>query len=140
MAGRTAQTHSDATVTPQNTLERNLAILNAAAWRPEPNTYRTGNLIAVRRGGIGGEYGEYPILVMEDKDGIFAVHAFHTLLINYLKEIKPRRGEELTVWYGGQRESGKRVDSKGDPVKYHHYTVVKGDGSDMDMNDFTWDE
>jgi hypothetical protein len=129
------------TKTPTNSgIERTIAIMTAEAWRPTPGEFRTFKLIMVRRGRDAG-YGAYPVLICEnDENGVFALHAFHTLDKETLSEIRPAKGATLTYFYGGLREtnaSRKDFDSgkieEKDRKYYHHSLLIAGDGTDVDF-------
>jgi hypothetical protein len=128
---------------------RNLKILGAPAWIPTPGTTMTARFIALRKGGIGSEYGVYPILTVEDAESgeFVSVHAFHTLLKNKLvgdgtpanPGLRPKIGDVMTLHYEGTRPS-KRLDKKGDPIDYHLYYVLEGDGTTaLDINEWDYD-
>lgn len=105
-------------------------VMLSAAWRPKPGDTLTGAVVR-RELRTGGEYGNYPIVYMDRKDGspLVAVHAFHQTLRDGLKELAPARGDIISITYAGQKESNKRVDSKGNPVEYHHYAVYDPESS-----------
>jgi hypothetical protein len=120
---------------------RNLKILGAPAWIPTPGTTMTARFIALRKGGIDSEYGVYPILTVEDAESgeFVSVHAFHTLLKNKILEMRPALGDVMTLHYEGTRPS-KRLDKKGDPIDYHLYYVLEGDGTKaLDINEWDYD-
>ena len=113
--------------------EERRQVRQTEAWMPEPGTKFKGEVIGLRMGGktedMGG-YGFYPVIVYKDlhDNSTKAVHAFHTVLRDYYKEIsngEPSNlmGKQHFVSYQGSRESGSRKDKDGNPQVYHLYDV-----------------
>ena len=115
-------------------------VMLASAWRPEEGDTLTAAVVH-REIRTGGEYGNYPIVYMDRNDGnpLVAVHAFHQTLKDGLKELAPTRGQIISITYAGKKASNKRVDSKGEPVEYHHYAVYNPE-SNVDGGDLNWDD
>ncbi len=140
----------DETPTPADNIQRAISIRNATGWRPEPNTLVTGTLVSIRKGesefkSANFPEGIYPVFVYELPDGSFiALHAFHGMLYEKMKDIKAEHGIKLgdkhTIWYGGEKVSGTRTDNDGEPQKYNLYDVIYGDGTDVKLMDdnYTW--
>lgn len=136
---KTAQAQGQGTVTADE-IARKIALASAPAWRPNPgDTLLNPTVVGVRKGGVGGEYGTYPILVVESTDGdILAIHAFHTLLRDRLAEIKPTPGTVIeSITYLGEKitnaSAGK--DEK-DQTSYHHYVVTMA--GDETAEEYDW--
>lgn len=79
---------------------------DVVGWRPEPGD-KIGGVLRDIEDSEAGEYGSYPILVIETPSGrLVGVHAFHTILRNAI-ERKYKRGtlkigDEVVVVYLGQ--------------------------------------
>lgn len=114
-----------------------LDIALANAWRPAVGDTLTGAVAHMEKRTT--EYGTYPVVYI-DRDGILvAVHAFHQTLRDGFKDLKPSRGDFVSITYAGTKESNKRTDSKGDAVEYHHYVVLDPD-STVDGSEISWDD
>lgn len=112
------------------TFAERAALNNAPAWRPEPGGEFHGKLIGVRRGGSDGEkdYGFYPVLVLRDNatDQFIAVHCFHSVLVERLAEIKPKKGDVLHGVYHGEMTTNATKDlPEKDRTTYHSYYVER---------------
>ena len=108
----------------------------AVAWRPVAGDVLTGHMITVE--GRTTEYGTYPALYMEMDDAtLVVVHAFHTVLKEELKRVKPTPGSYLEIAYLGQQDSAKRKDAGGKPVRTHLYSV--SDGTNIEKFN-SWDD
>lgn len=113
-------------------------VTKSGGWQPEPGDVLTGEVVDITRGGVGSEYGMYPIVVLSTKDGDVAVHAFHYALKNRLQEMRPKLGHTLTISFLGSEEL---TDKDGQPV-------IADDGSVKTMHrysvespefEFNWD-
>lgn len=115
----------------------------AVAWRPAEGDTLTCTIVAIvpRE---GGEYGRYPVVVVsaegDDSGKLLAIHAFHGVMVNELKEMKAKAGDKIVVAYAGKREHNTAKDSDGNPRKYHSYSVVPAEGADIEEWDFDKDE
>ena len=108
----------------------------AVAWRPTAGDLVAGHLVTVE--GRTTEYGTYPMLVIEmEDDTLVAVHAFHTVLKEELKRVRPTPGSYLEIAYLGQQDSAKRKDAGGKPVRTHIYSVSDGTNN-VEFN--SWDD
>lgn len=91
----------------------------APAWKPE----KAGDTLhgfVTDLGFIDSEYGEYPVITIQNKDGEeFAVHAFHSTVKNAFLTARPTIGEEIAVRY-----LGKVTKPKGGGKAYENYRVV----------------
>jgi hypothetical protein len=107
----------------------------APAWRPEPGTTMVGTLNGLRMGRDGG-YGEYPILIYTLDDGsVVSLHAFHTILRDQLREMKPKTGDRHLVHYIGKLETNASVKKSDDTDRtYYHMYYVKN-AADLDTDD-----
>jgi hypothetical protein len=117
-------------------LEQTLKIRAAKAWRPDEGDMVSGTVITLLKRD-NGEFKPYPVVILNTGEpGYVAVHAFHTLLFEQLKEIKAKAGDEFTIVYEG-RVTSKKLDSKGEPRTYHNYILVSnGETAEVE---FTWD-
>lgn len=113
-----------------------LAVALAPAWRPNPGDTITGAL--AHRDTRVTEYGTYPVVYIDVEGSLVAVHAFHQTLKDGLKELKPQRGDFVSITYAGEKES-KNTDSKGEKRTYHHYVVLDPD-SEIDGGEMDWDD
>lgn len=108
------------------------AMANAPAWRPNVGDTFHGKLLGVRIGKTE-EYGQYPVLVMRDveTDAFFAVHAFHTVLLDRLNEIKPQAGDILQGIYNGEVVTNATKDkAEKDQTSYHSYYIERDGDED----------
>ena len=116
------------TLTPE--LQRELNARTAPGWRPNPGDVITGEIVAMTR--AESEWGPYPRLVLDlvdtttgARDGMTAVHAFHSTLKSGLAELHAAGrlavGDLVTIAYAGRRQA-----RNGNP--YELYTVLAGDG------------
>jgi hypothetical protein len=113
-----------------------LRIKAAHAWRPVAGDTVSGTIVAVVP--RDGDYGRYPVVVLDTGDDAFtAVHAFHGVLGNELRDMKAAPGMDIAIRYSGRQDSRKRKDASGDPVNYHGYSVVPDGGADLETWDFS---
>lgn len=112
----------------------------AHPWRPEAGAILEGHLVAVLKRST--EYGTYPVLILDDgiNEALHAFHAFHSIARDKLKELKPTRGERVTIAYPGPQTSRQRKDSKGEPVVYHPYIIYCPDRAEDDVEEYDWDD
>jgi hypothetical protein len=127
--------------------ERRIAMDTAPALRPEPGeTHR----VKVLGGRInkGGDYGAYPVLLVQKEDGtIAAFHAFHEVAQTKLAELAPKGGDDIVIHYAGYVETNasKKDASLADKDRtyYHSYSIFADDGTDgtedgeLDWTSFT---
>lgn len=111
----------------------------ASAWRPSVGQELRGFL--AHREVRTTEFGTYPIVYIapEGEEGLIAVHAFHETLKAGFKTLAPQRGSLVSITYAGLKESNSRLDSKGQPVEYHHYVVVDPD-AEIEDGGMDWDD
>lgn len=100
------------------------AIAQAPAWRPAVNDLLSGTILGFRLGHTD-EYGEYPIIVVQTDSGPVAFHAFHGVVRERMKELQPKKGDMLTVMYGGKREVTPEEAAAG-KKEYHKYYIETG--------------
>lgn len=96
------------------------AILGAKGWLPDAGDTITGKVARISMSDNStSEYPAYPIVtVKRDDNGEYvAVHAFHTLLRDGLRKLRPGIGAPLMITYVG------KVAGKNDR-DYHNYVVV----------------
>ncbi len=109
---------------------------SATSWRPGPGDVLRGHMVTVEARTT--EYGTYPAVYVELEDGTLAVaHAFHTVLKEELKRVKPNPGDYIEMVYLGQQDSAKRKDAGGKPVRTHVYSV--SDGTNVEKFN-SWDD
>ena len=114
-----------------------IRIRSAVAWRPAPGDTVEGTVVKLLRRDGAGDLGPYPVIVMDTGAPHYtAVHAFHTLCRDALKELKTAPGDEVTIAYLGKVES-KNMGADGKKRYYHNYIVI-GNGVDSTV-EFSWD-
>jgi hypothetical protein len=113
-------------------------IKSAGAWRPKDGETLEGTIITVVR--RTGEFGPYPCVILNtgNVNKFIAVHAFHGVLQNELREMKAKPGDNITVLYTGKRTANK-LNADGSEKNYHGYSVVPTDGGELEVFDFTAD-
>lgn len=90
-------------------IEDRLNSESAPGWRPEPGEQLVGTIVEI--GTAHGDYGEYPLLVVERTDGTdVSVHAFHTVLKSELASKRPTEGDVIGIKYLGI-PAGKKYES-----------------------------
>lgn len=104
-------------------LRSRLDLESAEGWTPEAGDTLIGTIVGIKAS-APNEYGIYPIVTVATEDGTVAIHCFHQTLKDPLLEQRPVVGEKVAVAYLGTKESKKRKDSNGNPVKYHNYSMV----------------
>lgn len=129
---------------PKFSAEELVQIRTAKAWRINEEDVADGAAVQVTGNIFAivpriGDYGKYPVVILETDEGMLAVHAFHQLLFTQLKEIKAHAGMEVVFSYAGKREKNK-AESDGTKRKYHDWTVVPAEGADLDTYDFSGDD
>jgi hypothetical protein len=117
-----------------------IRIRGALAWRPSPGDMLDGKVVKLLA--RESEFGVYPVVVMDTGDATYvAVHAFHTILRDGLRELKAAPGDDLVIMYQGKLESKNSAgkNAAGEEVKraYHSYVVISN-GVDSTV-EFTWD-
>lgn len=108
-------------------------IKTAPAWRPADGDTITGTIVTIVKRETQ-EYGAYPcvILATEGSDKFTAIHAFHGVLINELREMKAGPGMDVTVLYTGKRTANK-LNTDGSEKNYHGYSVVPVGGAELEV-------
>lgn len=110
-------------------------VRQAPAWMPEPGSSMKGEVIGLKMG--ESDYGPYPIIVYRvilstdtnlSAGSIVAVHAFHTIMRESLKEKKTAIGSVQWITYEGERETNeskkaRKLDPKLEQKNYHLYDV-----------------
>jgi hypothetical protein len=105
-------------------------INGARAWKPAKDrtadAMLTGTVVAVVS--RTSDYGTYPVVVVDTGEDTFAAfHAFHTVALEQLKQLKPSPGEAITIVAHPVTAANKRKDANGDPVKYTPYSIFNPD-------------
>lgn len=109
-------------------------IKGAPAWRPKDGDTTSGKIVTVVK--RTGEYGPYPCVILDNgTERYLAVHAFHGVLQNELKEMEAKPGDDVTILYTGKR-TANRLNADGSEKNYHGYSVVPTDGGELDVFDF----
>ena len=91
----------------------------------------------------GGQWGEYPILIVRleseanSKEGVLkpgdemALHVFHKVLFNALKQVRATPGMKLSTWYLGKMLPKGTLHPEADPETakdaFHGYRVRRRD-------------
>lgn len=123
-------------------LEELIRIRSAAAWRPSPGDMVDGRVVKLLA--RESDFGLYPIVVIDTGDvNYVAVHAFHTILRDALRELKTKPDDELVIVYQGKIQSNKPYGEDAETGKklyrsYHNYLVI-GNGVDSTV-EFMWDD
>lgn len=101
-------------------------LAQAPAWRPQQDEILSGPILGFRLGSTV-EYGEYPVILIGGGENgkPIAFHCFHSLVRERLREIKPSKGDVLTVQYGGKREVTPEEEAAG-KKEYHRYYIESG--------------
>jgi hypothetical protein len=111
-----------------------MRIKSAVAARPEPGQSISGTIVVIVP--RTSDFGKYPVIVLDTgEDRYTAVHAFHQIAEQQLRELKVAPGQDITMRYDGKVQS-KTDDGKGGKRSYHVWTVVPADGGDVEVYDF----
>lgn len=116
-------------------------ILSAKGWMPEAGDEITGKVVFLEMSdNSNSEYPAYPIITIErDENGdLVKVHAFHSILRDGLKKVRPSVGSLITVKYAGKVAS-KNKDAKGESREYHSY-VVFDPTAEVVSAEINWDD
>ncbi len=85
----------------------------APGWRPSDGDKVVGTVTDISRGWSDQTDSYYPIVTVydENKNEKVAIHCFHAILQNKMKELKPAVGERIGVILIGERptKDGKRT-------------------------------
>lgn len=104
--------------------------INAAkGWNPEPGDTVEGTLVSIEE--VDSNWGPYPMLTLQTKDGYVNVHAFHAVLLKKLTAIKPATGAQLRITFHGKRPNKKDPDKT-----YANYSVT--DPNAAPAEPFAW--
>jgi hypothetical protein len=115
-------------------MDQIVKIRSALAWRPSPGDMLDGKVVKLIA--RESDFGIYPIVILDTGDVMYtAVHAFHSLLRDALKELKVGPDDELVIVYQGKIES-KNAGPDGKKRSYHNYIVI-GNGVDSTV-EFSW--
>lgn len=118
-----------------------MRIRGALAWRPMPGDMIDGKVIKMLA--RDSDFGIYPVMVMDIGEIQYtAVHAFHTILRDGLRELRVKSGDDVVVMYQGKIQSnkpyGQDAETGEDLYREYHSYVVIGNGVDSTV-EFTWD-
>jgi hypothetical protein len=126
-------------------------LLTSKAWRPEPGDTLIGEIVGFRSGvsehkSVRFPDGIYPIVIIRPKDGgdTVSVHAFHTLLVDGLQEIKVAKGMRVAINYDGRHLKNSAADipekDRKDSDHYEMYFVADLDAlatdTEIEVNPF----
>lgn len=117
-------TKNDTRVASMEAFFERAQLAQAPAWRPQPNDFLSGVILGFRVGSTT-EYGEYPVLVIQSDSGPLSFHAFHGVVRERLRELKPKKGDVLTVQYSGKKEVTEEEEKAGKKA-YHKYYIESG--------------
>jgi hypothetical protein len=117
-------------------------INGARAWKPKADRTTdemiTGTVVAIVA--RTSDYGTYPVVVLDTgQEALSAFHAFHQVAIDQLKEVKPARGESLTIVAHPKVDSKKRKQADGSATQYTPYTIFNPDAPDAEPAEYDWD-
>jgi len=108
----------------------------APGWVPEPGSIAQGVVTSITR--RSNEYHPppgYPIVTIRldepatthngtvNAGDELAVHVQHAMLEDQLRDLRVQPGDEIVIWYGGQKDS---VDGK---RRYHNFRARRLDGA-----------
>lgn len=88
---------------------------NSEAWKPVPGDKLIGRITEI--GENTTEFGTYAVISVENADGEFSFHAFHTVAMRELERLRPAVGDEIGIAYRG-KEMGKSGN------EYQSYRIV----------------
>ena len=117
-----------------------IRVRSAKGWLPEPGDQIDGKVVKIipRKTVLEGKTRVYPMIILNTGEPDYtAIHAFHSILLEQLKEAKLSPGDDLTIVYQGKEES-KKLNAKGEPREYHSYIAIVNGGQD-DSVEFDWD-
>jgi hypothetical protein len=105
------------------------ALNNAPAWMPEKGDILVGEVVGLRMGNDNG-YGTYPVVIYKQDDGEFiALHAFHTLIREQLREAKTVIGKRQMIAYDGKKRKNNATQEEIDKgLADYHLTYVENVG------------
>ena len=139
-----AKRRSSSTTSPSSApdITELIKIRSALAWRPSEGDILEGTVkkLLART----SDFGVYPVAVIDTGDANYtAVHAFHSILRDALKELKTKPGDDIVIVYQGKIRSNKPYGydaETNEPLfrSYHSYVVI-GNGVDSTV-EFTWDD
>ncbi len=98
-----------------------MQIATAPAWRPSTGDTLAYEVIGLKMG-TTTDYAPYPIIVakrMDDGTPV-AIHAFHTMLREGLRDLKCDIGKRFITSYLGEQVKNK-LSAKGEQETYHMY-------------------
>jgi hypothetical protein len=104
--------------------QRKAELANAPAIRMQPGQTVSGVIQQVVA--RDSDHGVYPVITMEMINGTLGTfHAFHQIVQERLKELKPKKGDRLFIMYAGERKKNNPTE---DEIKkgrdtYHLYTL-----------------
>lgn len=119
-----------------------IKIRSALAWRPSEGDILEGKVKKLL--GRASDFGVYPVVVIDNGEANYtAVHAFHTILRDALKELKTKPDDDIVIVYQGKIRSNKPYGYDAETQEplyrsYHSYVVI-GNGVDSTV-EFTWDD
>lgn len=126
---------------------RLIKIRAARAWRPAAGEMIDGTVVTLlkRESEFVKPDGFYPIVIIDNgAENYVAVHAFHSLLLDQLREVQTKPGDEVCIIYQGKMESkNDAIDVDPETGKkrkrtYHAYILVSN-GNDASA-EFHWTE
>lgn len=100
--------------------EERMRNATAPAWRPKDGEKVSIEVVQLKRGESG--YGKYPIVIgkLMETGAVIAIHAFHTVLRDRLRELQCDIGKRYIIAYLGVNEKNDSKDPD-DPDTYHMY-------------------
>ena len=105
----------------------------AKGWLPQPGD-KVGGVLIDRYDGTS-DYGEYPILEIEQSNGeVIAVHGFHRVLRSQIERKDPRLGDKVGVHYYGLHDRNRAGQSP--PAMYKLVVIAAPRPVDPDREPF----
>lgn len=93
--------------------------LDSETWKPEPGDKLVGQVVALND--RHSDYGDdYPVLTVQNADGIYVFHAFHTVARNGILDAQLQPGDQVGIKYKGTGTTGAGNE-------FHNYAVVAGE-------------
>jgi hypothetical protein len=125
------------------TFEERAAMNTAPAWRPVEGDTLRGELVGTRVGRTT-DYPDYPVLILAREGGepgeYIAFHAFHGVAVDRLTELKPKRGDVLTIKYLGAKVTNATKDKpEKDQTLYHLYYIERDGDTAGVSEEFNFD-
>lgn len=119
-----------------DTMAEAVKLATALPWVPEKGDSVAGTVVAIQKR-LHPEWGPYPVVILDTGNNDYlAWHATGQLPLKQLQDVKPVKGDSLTVFYNGKRR-GRKPKADGTPNDYHETVIIKN-GEMPQVEDFTF--